>query len=203
MNYQKKYSRESLKLLCKKNKLTLKMLSKKINVTQATLSRYFNKKVFSGNSAFYTNELEKKISLYFDSLNNQSPQQSNDKFECVYLDCVNDIIDALLDGETICIHQSLDTYKLINGVLVKYNKGNPLFIGGGMDLSLRYYVIRKKPIEICIGNKYVTETGDKGICFKEEQGVFYIVLINNAIIGVNKNGRTVDNSKYGNIEMEE
>lgn len=70
MNYQKKYSRESLKLLCKKNKLTLKMLSKKINVTQATLSRYFNKKVFSGNSAFYTNELEKKISLYFDSLNN-------------------------------------------------------------------------------------------------------------------------------------
>lgn len=87
-----------------------------------------------------------------------------------------DIIDALMDGQTV-INETSDTeLKYYNGMTVRYRNNLPIFINSAIDCSETYYVIKPKPIIMEVGTSYVLQNGTIGFCFQNSEHTYSLAI---------------------------
>ena len=101
----------------------------------------------------------------------------------VYLNTIDDIINALNDGKTVFMEYTGDDddinhnskIKCFNGILIQETENNNVYLNPG-DLSLtryRFYIKGKKPLKIEVGKFYKTRSGVKVICVNKTSDSCY------------------------------
>lgn len=118
----------------------------------------------------------------------------NNRFEVVKLETVEEIVDAINNGEVLISDNFL--IKNEKGIIVKYDVlMKPLFINPALDFSCEYTVRRKKPIVLSVLKRFKDKEGSIWYVFKEDSDLQSYEALNeeNGVIrDFHKNGFCFD-----------
>lgn len=110
-----------------------------------------------------------------------------------------DIIDALIDGQTV-INETSDTeLRYYNGMTVRYRNNLPIFINSAIDCSEAYYVIKPKPIIMEVGTSYVLQNGTIGFCFQSLEHTYSLAIKDIGVKTVDTKG-VCEDSQYSVVK---
>lgn len=173
---------EQLKRIKEEKNISYPEIAKMIGIKGCTLSKW----MYSGSNpcgknkallmAFINNSTKENEIFTEESIAEEQKEtvvvtkkQYDKKFEVVKLETVEDIVDALLNGETL----NCDNYKIRmeKGVIVKYSAlMKPLFINPALSFDDVYTTVRKKMLCLAVGKRYKDEDENVWFIYRNEEG---------------------------------
>lgn len=168
----------------KDNRLSQIQMAQKIGVAPQTYSDYIKKKPKSLTMRklvkdkfikFYNKHI-KKTQL---ELLEATPVEAKltVETEIVYLDAIEEIINELSAGSVIHISSdSSKTFKMVDGIVVCFVNNNPISINPAILCSEKYYIVRKIPLKLEVGKRYITKTEQTVTIFNRDDQKFHGVV---------------------------
>jgi predicted transcriptional regulator len=168
----------------KDNRLSQVQMAKKIGVSPITYSDYIKKKPkkramrqYAKNKFIdFYNEHIKKTQL---DLLKPTPVKAKLTVETenVYLETAEEIINELSAGSVIHIsNDSSKTFKMVDGIIVCFVNNNPISINPAILCSEKYYIVRKIPLKLEVGKRYITKTEQTVTIFNRDDQKFHGVV---------------------------
>lgn len=102
-----------------------------------------------------------------------------------------DILDALDNGNTVYQKDSNYSFIKYNGIIIRLNNDNPVFISPSIDLSQSYYTYKKEKIKLEIGKTYITEGNEKVVITGIADNFKAIVLNSTRYIDYTEEGEAI------------
>lgn len=96
------------------------------------------------------------------------------ELERVELNEVEDVVDALLQGETVYVENTNHSLQLKQGFITRFSpSGKVISINSPVIMEEFYYLLQPKKIQIALGGRYLTEHQEEVFIFKYVDGKFY------------------------------
>ena len=89
------------------------------------------------------------------------------KLETFYLESVEDIINELIVGNEIFIDNTNYSYRMSEGIIIRYSNGEPVSINAPILCSEKYFVRKPVPLSLRVGKSYINDKGEMVIIYKE------------------------------------
>lgn len=119
---------------------------------------------------------EEEVDKY---LNKEKPQVKAAPISKIIIQDLDSFIDILKQGNQIYQENSPNYFKLIEGLVVKFNnKGEPLFINPAIDIKEKYYYLKRESLNIEVSKTYITENNKEVniFAFKYEDDTYLGVI---------------------------
>jgi plasmid maintenance system antidote protein VapI len=96
------------------------------------------------------------------------------ELERVELNEVEEVVDALLQGETVYVENSNHSLQLRQGFITRFSpSGKVISVNSPVIMEEFYYLLQPKKIQIELGGRYLTEHQEEVFIFKYVDGKFY------------------------------
>lgn len=106
----------------------------------------------------------------------ETPQPLDIKreMERVELKEVEEVVDALLQGETVYVENTNHSLRLKQGFITRFSpSGKVISVNSPVIMEEFYYLLQPKKIQIALGGRYLTEHQEEVFIFKYVDGKFY------------------------------
>lgn len=181
-----KYTKQFLKELAHKNGCNLSELHKLLGVGYVTLYKYYSDR-FSmttwGRSA--NRKMEEAIEKFIHKDDKQAkpePKTVSDKYVTVEIPDYESLCYQLSQGVEVFMKGSYDSLKVQDGFIVRFNKGEPSFVNPAVSLEESYYIKCPLTLDLKVGKKYLTESGEVAFVISGKGGAFDAAIIGSGLI---------------------
>lgn len=147
--------------------------AKKLNIPLSSFNKFIHG--YNINSEHLV-KLERFFNISAPKEEQEIPQSLDIKreLEKVELNTVEEVVDALLQGEKVYVENSNHSLQLKQGFITRFSpSGKVISVNSPVIMEEFYYLLQPKKIQIELGGRYLTEHQEEVFIFKYVDGKFY------------------------------